>query len=394
MAEESPAAPAAVIESPFGKAFKEAESKSREETSQVEKQAVAAVEAQPKQPARHEQKPTNEQKVEAQPEDMPAEIKSEAGKKSWQKYKEETAAKIAEFEKQTSSVRSELEKATKALEEARKNAVDPAEIERLRKEKADIQKEKEDLYTRLRLKDIQEDPSWRADIEVPRQTALQDAKSNVPKEIRSHLERLMAEPPSDERNDAIEELVRDLSPLKQTNVAMAVRQHDAVLKKQEALLSNHKTLVSEYDQFQQNRTRSEQERAQKELETTVDSILAAASDPVKGMGVFQPTDSKDESKQQALERVRLAREMAMADPTPRNRANMAAWAVQGQQSIPLLNAAREEIVRLQAQLKKFESGSPSIASSGQSTSDQSASSEARPKGFMDAFKRAFNPSAG
>jgi DNA repair exonuclease SbcCD ATPase subunit len=267
-------------------------------------------------------------------------VKSEAGKQSWRTWKEKHAkleADYLEAQKRENAVKSEVERLQKEYQQR----VDPKDVEALKKER-------DEIALRLRIHDVREDPSWQKEIERPLAEAMAKAKSSVRPEHRVALERLLAQPPSDERFDAIEQIVSELSPLRQQQVATQLAEVDRINQRREALMSDQKSLADRFAAFK----REEEERAatssKAELEQTVEAVLKRASDPQNGLGVFQ-------SDRDAVEQ---ARTYAMADPSPQNRANLAAWAVQGQRSVALLKAAGAEIEKLNAQISKLTQAQP------------------------------------
>lgn len=359
-------------ESAFAQAFKAALENPPQETAEAP-EAPQASQAKPvTPPPQATEKPPEATKPPAEDLEMPAEIKSEKGRNSWKEWKakfdavakerDEFQTKLRETE---AGLKSDLQRVQSELDSAKKNAIDPKEIEALKAERDEIR-------LRLKMRDVKEDPSWKSEIEQPLELALQEAQMNVPKELRTTLKRLMLEPPSDARQDAIENLIGELSPLKQVNVANALRAADAVNAKQAALLSNQKQLTEQYESYQKAERERQEAHKRSEFEKSVDEILSRATDPVKGLGVFQPIDDKPESKQAALEAARLARQYAAAEPNGRNMANLAAWAVQGEKSIPLLQAAHAEIQRLNAQLEKLTSKSPTSTSTPTGAQSQPA----------------------
>lgn len=367
-------------ESAFAQAFKAALENPPQGTAEAP-ETPQAPQAKPVTPTpQAAEKPPEATKPPAEDLEMPAEIKSEKGRNSWKEWKakfDAVAKERDEFQtklKETEAeLKSDLQRVQSELDSAKKSAVDPKEIEALKAERDEIR-------LRLRMRDVKEDPSWKSEIEQPLEAALQEAQMNVPKELRTTLKRLMLEPPSDARQDAIEQLIGELSPLKQVNVANALRAADAVSAKQAALLSNQKQLTEQYESYQKAERERQEAHKRSEFEKSVDEILSRATDPVKGLGVFQPIDDKPESKQAALEAARLARQYAAAEPNGRNMANLAAWAVQGEKSIPLLQAAHAEIQRLNAQLEKLTAKSPTSTSTPTGAQSQPT---AKVVGFAD-----------
>ena len=275
-------------------------------------------------------------------EDMPPEIKSDKGKENWRTWKQkyskletdysESQKKITEYE---AKLKAEVDRLTGEMS----RRVDPTEYEALKKERDEVQ-------FKLRLKDVQEDPSWQSQIVKPMSDALELARQNCPRENRVQLERLLTQAPSDERTDAIEELVSGLSPLKQTNIARAMNEVDAVMKKRESLLADSKGLVQRYEEFQKRTAEESKLSARRELETEADAVLNAAIK--SGFGIFKDSP----------ENVTLARQYATSDLSARDRAHIAAWAVQGQKLTPLLQEAAAEIEKLKGQIAKMTATAP------------------------------------
>lgn len=300
--------------------------------------------------------------------DMPPEIKSDEGRKNWRTWKEQHSKLEAEH----ASLKKEREEAEKALK---------AEIERLTREVGQrpdpkdfeaIKKEREEAQFKLKLKDVTEDPSWQKEIERPLADWLEKARTNAPRESRTQLERLLLQPPSDERNDAIEQLVVGLSPLKQTAIANAMIEIDKVNARKTALLSDHKRLVTEFETYTKREQEERKAAEYQAIENAAKSIISKLSDPQTGFGVLKG------NKENAETAIRYA----TAELTPSDRATLAAWAVQGQKSQELLTAAADEIGKLKAQVAKLTSVTPGGGS------QLSSQPKTEPTGFVEAVLQA------
>lgn len=312
--------------------------------------------------------------------DAPPEVKTEESRKGWKEWKAKHEAVLKErdefkqkYTETETSLKQQIDQVNRELAEAKKGFVDPKEIETLKAER-------EDLRLRLKLKDVQEDPSWKGEIEQPLSAAIEDARQNAPKESRALLARLMMEPASEARNDAIEDIVRDLSPLKQFNIAQAIKTADTVNAKKSALLADQKRLAASYEEFQRTSAERESAESRAKLESAVEAVLKQATDPENGLGVFKPVDATPEAKSAAQEAAHKARRWASSDLKPDDRARLAAWAVQGEQSVKLLSAAHSEIVKLQKQIDSLTTATPS---GGASTGESKSS---KPLSFIEAVK--------
>lgn len=315
--------------------------------------------------------------------DTPPEVKTEEAKKGWKTWKAqhevvlkengELKAKIAETE---TTLKKQLDAVNSELSEARKRAVDPKDIEALKNER-------DDLRHRIRLKAVEEDPSWQQEITKPIEDALGKARINAPKEIRGTLEKLMQLAPSEERQDAIDKLLEDhgVSEFKRGAIGAAQAALDNVLAKKSALLSDQKRLVEQYEQFQKQSGEQKLATQKQQLEEAADAVLRVAADPEKGLGVFKPSADTPEARQAANDAVNTARHWATTDLDPRSRANLAAWAVHGQHATKLLAAAEQELTKLRSQVEKLTAATPS---GGASTPAPKAD---EPEGFVDAVKR-------
>jgi hypothetical protein len=365
--------------SPFLKAFNEG-AQTTPQTPAAEPQAAATTPTPAAQtpPPVAQQPQKNEPQEEPQDPDMPPETKSEEGKKGWKTWKENF--KKLEVERDTlrkeredleKSLRSQIEGITKELEVAKKGYIPPDEIEALKKER-------EELRLKLRVRDVQEDPSWQEQIAKPLKEHMDSALQAVPREQRALLERLLSQPPSDARMDALDDLAQSLSPIRQTKLGAAVAEIDKVNKRREALMSDQKALADRYEAFQKESAQAQSTRIKQEHQSAIDSLLKIASDPQKGLGVFIP-GADEQGKQSAYEAASKARAYATSDLSPQDRANLAAWAVQGEHSVALLRAAHDEISKLRSQLEKVTAAKPSGGASVSGTPD------AKPAGFMEAF---------
>lgn len=315
--------------------------------------------------------------------DTPPEVKTEEAKKGWKTWKaqheavlkerDELKAKFAETE---TTLKGQLDAINRELAEARKRVVDPKEIEALKGER-------DELRHKIKLKAVEEDPSWQQEISKPIEDALSKARINAPKEIRGTLEKLMQLAPSEERQDAIDKLLEEhgVSEYKRGVIGAAQATLDNVLAKKSALLSDQKRLVEQYEQFQKQSAEQKLASQRQQLEEAADAVLRVAADPEKGLGVFKPATDTPEARQAANDAVNTARHWATADLDPRSRANLAAWAVHGQHATKLLAAAEQELTKLRSQVEKLTAATPSGGASNP------APKVDEPAGFVDAVKR-------
>lgn len=336
--------------------------KKPEETKPTEAERQTQVEK-PKDTTTAE-KPKEEKKgfVRDDPE-MPAEIASEEGKKSWKTWKEMHGKVLAE--------RDQLK----------------AEISTLKKSTVDVEalrRERDDLDQRLRRTSIEKHPNFVRAFEKPVSEAIERAKSVLPQDKHAVVERLFREAHNDARTNAIEEIAQDLRPYAANeflNAAMAaantIRAREAALKEEGALSTQ---LQEQEKAAEQKRKASIQEKA----EGVFRDALEMAQKAEGGLPIFQRQDGNEDHNNAVEARVAEAKKILLGDNTPHEIAQAAFWAVQGKESIKLLRAAEAEIQRLQKTVEKLSGAAPRPSQNGTGTG---GGEQDKPMGWLEAIRQ-------
>lgn len=319
-------------------------------------------------------------KVEPQPDektpdpDMPAEIKSDEGRKSWKTWK----AKHNDLVKERDALQSQHAAAVKQMAELedRLKAINPEETAKLRAER-------DELHTRLKLKDVTSLPEWQERFERPVNTAIERAKRAVPAEQQARLEALLRLPPSETRDDAVQELIGDLPPLKQSLVSTALATVDETVAAKADAMKDEKALVAGYEKWLEQENLKTATAAKEQRERMASHAFdAALKQAVESIPLFQMLNQgSEEEKAIAAEAVTEARKLAGTINGPESVAALALAAVNGAKSQAVIVEAIAEIERLQGELDRLQSASPK-------TTGDAGGKPSGPQNFMEAFKAA------
>lgn len=360
-----------ITESAFAKAFK----------GKINEGAEPAPEAQTPKPdtaTTNAPKPTAEADA-----DAPPEVKSEQGKRDWKTWKQEHAKVLAErdtFAKKASEIETTYKASLAKLEAdlAASRQVDPKEVETIRTQN-------KELSERLKLVALERTPEWETNYVKPMdglkkhvQTLVGDGKS---KEVMQLLQ--MEE--SEFKNERLEEIAGELSPVKQSQLGVLAFQVNDLLQKREEARADHAKMADDW----QARVQRDQEQTVQQRHAEGEKLFKDALGRVtETIPAFQKVGGDDETSSQFNARidkhVAEARELLLGKRSMNDVAEASFWAVWGKnEATPLLQKARAEIERLQAEVKSLSGVAP--ASRGGATG--ASGGEDKPMGFLEAVKR-------
>jgi len=323
--------------------------------------AVAAVAA----PATPQSPPT---KVSAAPAadgvdpDMPKEIASEEGKKTWKTWKQQHEAVVKEKE----TLASERESLKAELAKAKAEPVqNPEEI-------AALKTQLQELQVKLRMKDVEADPEWHNTYVRPVEALVKQAKTLVPAELQKAVERALSESDMSEQVSQLEALSDGLSPVRISQLATIVAQVANIRSAAEARKADSAALVKDYDQHM---TARQQEQAKQQLAQQERAIGTHLSKFQEQHEIFKDPKVQEE-----------VRGLLLGENTPDTLIESAHYAAIGRRAADELKTLRENNARLEAELARIAKARPSTtgaAAPAGATADTDS-----PRSFTGAVKAA------
>lgn len=221
-----------------------------------------------------------------------------------------------------------------------------------------LKSERDTLAKQLQLVAIERDPAFNREFDTATSAVIAAAKSASGKHAEA-IEKVLRMAPSEARDMAIEKLMEDVPPYKQTQIGYALAEMDKLRNLKQAKIQEAQ---ANWEQLQsrsvEERTHAQQaERA--EMSKVLDRTIAQWSDKEKGLPVLQKRDNDAAWNTQIDDSIQLARDIFGGELDIDSLARASLWAA----SAPLLlkdNATLLEQIKAKdaeiAQLKGLSPG--------------------------------------
>lgn len=229
-----------------------------------------------------------------------------------------------------------------------------------------IKAERDQLAKHLQLVAIERDPSFNKEFDTASSAVLTAAKAAAGKSA-ADVEKILKMAPSEARDEAIEKLMQDVPPYKQTQIGYALAEMDKLRNLKDARIRES---VENWEKLQsQNiQQRTQQQQAEHgEMVKVLDKTIAEWSDKEKGLPVLQKRDGDDAWNSQIDESVQLAKDIFGGELDVDSLARASLWAA----TAPLLlrdNATLLEQLKAKdaelAQLKGLSPGADGLTTTG------------------------------
>lgn len=192
---------------------------------------------------------------------------------------------------------SELEPEYKALKEKPQL---PADYEQLKKER--------DAYDeQLKLLNVERHPKFKAYYEGKTNTVIESAKRIVGKDKANDVERILKMPDGDFKDTQLEELISDLSPIKQSQVGAAINELSRIESERQGEIANAKANYEKVMADQQGQAQS----AYKQAEQLVDSVIKELSEGDKAMPFLQSRKDDENWNKDVQQRLELTKRISL-----------------------------------------------------------------------------------
>ena len=301
--------------------------------------------------------------------DMPAEIRSDEGRKSWRTWKELHGKVLAERD----SLKAEVEKVRK----------ETAGFEKLRKEH-------EQLDQIVRRVQIEKHPNFVAKFEAPVRDALDRVGRIVPADKKEAAIRLLSQPASEARTTALEEIAQELRPFASYQLMQAAADIDSTLASREKALVEENGIKTRLEEEEKSARTARQEAEAARCDEIFRDVLKVAQKAEGGLPIFIPREGDDAHNKAIEERIGKARQLLLGNNKPEEIAQAAFWAVYGQESVGLLREAQEEIARLQKNVDSLSGRTPRMGGSNGSSQSGSGGGDGDRKTFLQSIREQMN----
>lgn len=244
--------------------------------------------------------------------------------------------------------KAERERVQKEFEERYKTAT-PQDTEAITR----IQKERDDLATRLRTVAIERDPAFEKEFNTATQAVVDMAKTSLGTNSDTGIKILNMQP-SEARDTAIEKLMESLPAYKQTQFAYALAEMDKLRNIKSAKIQES---VANWNNLQaESNARTEKER--QTMTGVFDKTLNEWSDPQKGLAILQPRDGDEAWNARVEETKQLAKDIFSGELEVDELARAAIWAASAKGLLEELGSAQEQLKAKEAEIAQLKGLSP------------------------------------
>jgi hypothetical protein len=297
--------------------------------------------------------------------EMPPEIKSEEGKKSWANWKKSAAEKESALTKERDEFKTKYETVNSRIAELEKAAKTPAqqakledspEYQQLKALAESREKTVEEYSERLRLLDVEQHPKFQAYFKNKI-----DAQHEIAKEIGGDkLVAALQMPAGEYRKEKLNELIAEMGPMEQSQLGSVLTNLRAIESERAnevaSAKENYKTI-----QAQQQEQTQKQQRA---IEDTFKAVTGDVTSKEKGLPVFQERAGDAEWNQGVQERLALAQATFNGKLKPEQMAQQAYWAAAAPQLLIELNGALQRTTALEKEILELRAASPGPGGDG------------------------------
>jgi len=303
--------------------------------------------------------------------EFPPEVKSPKAREDWkalkasradaQRLADEYKAKVVEYEQKLAK------------------QVAPTVPEEVTNRIAELERERDEYSEKLKLVDVEQHPKFKAYFDGKTQQLTEAAKTIVGAEHVAKVERIMKLSDPDARTQALDDLMLELSPAKQTRLGAVVASLETLQQERAAEIGNAKT---RWEQLQQESKAQQQAGVAAKL-AQADRLVAAAAE----MEAFKAGDKADAARLQQIETYKgFVRGAVTGQLSEQDAQFMPLAAVEGLHlKTHVLPALTKELADLKAQLEPYLKAQQRPSAGGNRTPEG-----AQPKSFLGILSQATN----
>lgn len=225
-----------------------------------------------------------------------------------------------------------------------------------------------DLQARLEIVDVEQSPKYQAQFKPLRDSAIAMAKAAVGPEKAAQIEELMKLPESGYRDDAISQILQELSPARQGRLNTAIAEYEKLGFQTQELKKNGREIYQQMKLEAEQNAKAHQEYRRSQLNSEFEA-------EIKDWASVGMTE----------EEVGFARNIFLdgKDVSSRDLARTAIWAVHGPKAAATAMKLQEENAALRAELARYRNAEPGVAGDAQ-TGQQDSNELPTNAGLLDA----------
>lgn len=255
---------------------------------------------------------------------------------------EERARKLPDLEKELATYKSQKP--------------DTSEVEALKKQVTELDEA-------LAKAALTEHPKFKAHYTDKLQAEIDIAKA-VAGDSAKEVEVLLALPDSKGRNQKLSEIIEALDPIESGKLQRVVDNVDRINADKAKEMANWKENKVRMDDMSRQEQQQLSERHQQEVEHAYKAVEKQITDDVKGIEIFRKVDGNDEWNTKVEQRLEKVRKINSVQLGPRDIAEMAAWAISGNEYREMFLTQRVLVKRLQQELTSLRGGEPDLGEGG------------------------------
>ncbi len=311
--------------------------------------------------------------VDPKPAPAPAPTKGEEGsdyvpsrdnppknKKNWDKANDVFESKLKAKDEETASIRSELESVKKQIADNAKAAPEDAltkrELEALKKEKDELSAQ---LFTAAR----ERHPEFKAKYESKIGDKISDIKSMAPGELGDKIARLLNEPDSQWKTDALKEALGEVDELDRPLIRQSWLEIDKLHRQRNAELATSKDEFNKLVSDHEGKTRAQQEQQAKAQRDIADKLFDAGLDTLKKSKVAELAERSDDKEWNSAltDGIGTARKIIHGEAEPQQ---VVESVILGRVAYPKVVAERDSLrvenAKLAAQIESLTKANPGL----------------------------------
>lgn len=275
--------------------------------------------------------------------------------KASQRFKK-LEAERAEFEQRATRA-ADLEKKLADAENRLKTMASNSESEALKKQV-------EELDAVVQKVALTEHPKFRAAFDLKIEQEIVGAAKFVKKEDAAEVQALLSLPESAQRNRRLNEIVGELETIEAGKFQSAVDRVDRLTAERAHELANWKANKQVMAQMTEAEQKQTLEQRQRLIDNAYKAVETKFSDPEKGIELFRRVEGNDEWNRAVDARLAHVRKLTESELRPDDIAEMAAWAMSGNEYRKMFLSQRVLVKRLQEEIQALKGGEPGLGEAG------------------------------
>lgn len=321
-------------------------------------------------PEKTEEKPPEKPVVTppAKPEEKPKETPAPANDddkwprsaKDWDARKAAQKEKELALTKERDSIRTERDRLNDEIKALKSNGNSP-ELESLKKER-------DELSEHLRKVAVENHPKFKKYFDDKTTNQLNLAKAIVGTEKAEQVAALLKSPESAIREQQLESMLAELSPLQQTRLGGVINAMSEIQAERQSEIAKAKDTYEHMTKQQEEGAKA----ARQKFEQLFDSAVKRAGDTKEGVAAYQNREGDDAWNEGVKKRVEIAKSILTGNSKPELIVEAALMAAAAPEFLKSHQAVLEENNRLKTQIAEMSSANPTVDTKTATTGSETA----------------------